>query len=244
MKKRHDPDLDFLSTCTSEELDPLVKVLTLTSDGNQRVTSTLEVNDLYIKHHPEHSRYWQKIAAEIQYFGADSVATLVRGNRGVPYREVLRDVCDRLKVNYHKDKDSTGRIEEKLIMKVSSDILSELSPEELQELADEVRVRLPDGVKVWAAELLIRAILRQGGFSVYIWSLKLANGFAKHLIGRGISFVGNQVLVQAIAKWLGPVGWGISALLAGTMLTGPAYRVTVPAVLQVAALRRKVHESE
>ncbi|WQY82693.1 flagellar biosynthesis protein FlgG [Helicobacter pylori] len=42
----------------------------------------------------------------------------------------------------------------------------------------------------------------------------------------------------------GPIGWVITGALVSTNLAGPAYRVTVPACVLVATLRKKLKEEE
>lgn len=102
MAYRHDPDLEFLANCSPDELDQLVYLLTHDKDGNSRLTEELTSSDDYKRYYPEHLKYWQNIATEIQLFGGNTLVNLFRGGRGVPYKEVLCDVCDKMKVNYNK----------------------------------------------------------------------------------------------------------------------------------------------
>ena len=70
MAYRHDPDLEFLGSCTSEELNELVALLTYDKDGEKRYTEGLTTKNSYKRHYPNHSKYWQDIAEEVQLFGA------------------------------------------------------------------------------------------------------------------------------------------------------------------------------
>ena len=245
MQMREDPDLEFMAECKSEELDPLVRVLTHGKDGTPRLTGSLDLTEEYQTHHPKHRKYWRLVAAELQYYGADSAMTVLRGNKGVPYREILTDVCKRLKVNY-KDDSSIEIIETNLLMKVGMDIFEQMTPEEMGEIADEIGVKRPSGVSSWTATVLVQIILRQGAFATYKWALIIANSIANAIAGAiatgGLPFVANTVLVRVLHNLIGPIGWGLTALWAASIVTGPAYRVTVPAVLQVIALRRLVDE--
>ena len=101
MAYRKDPDLEFLGNVSSADLDLLVRILTEDKDGNERLTEELTTNDIYKAYYPDHQAYWKLIAAEIQCFGANTFATMLRGGEGVLYREVLTDVCDKMKVNYN-----------------------------------------------------------------------------------------------------------------------------------------------
>ena len=110
---RHDPDLEFLRHCHRDDLDLLVSVLICDpKDGLARITETLTYDPQYKKHKPNHPRYWDAIAAEVQTFGANSFATLLRWGKGVLYREILTDACDKMKVNYN-NKSSVETIESK-----------------------------------------------------------------------------------------------------------------------------------
>jgi len=109
-------------------------------DGEIRFTEELTSAQEYKQYNPDHQKYWRLIAAEIQCFGANTFATLFRAGKGVEYKEVLIDVCDKLKVNYNKD-SSTSKIEENLLMKILADALEKMSPAELKELADTVGIK-------------------------------------------------------------------------------------------------------
>lgn len=59
------------------------------------------------------------------------------------------------------------------------------------------------------------------------------------LIARGLSFGGNILLTRTIAILTGPVGWTISGVWTAVDIAGAAYRVTIPAAIQIAALRQQ-----
>lgn len=119
MAYRDDGDLEFLGKLPSEDLGDLVYCLTHDKDGEVRFTEELTLSETYKKYSPDHSKYWELIAAEIQCFGANTFATLIRGGHGVLYKEVLVDVCDKLKVNYN-ERSSAEIIESNLLMKVAA----------------------------------------------------------------------------------------------------------------------------
>ena len=140
MAYRYDPDLEFLSKCTDEDLNDLVYCLTYDKDGSKRLTEELTLSDAYKKHHPYHSLYWEEIAAEIQCFGGNTFANIFRGGKGVLYKEVLCDVCDKMKVNYNKN-STADRIEDALLSKILEDSLEKMSPDEIRQLAAELGIQ-------------------------------------------------------------------------------------------------------
>lgn len=82
----------LLSTCTNQELEPLVKIIIETS------TNSLDENERYKKYKPNHKKYHKEIGDEIRLFGSDSFASFLRRGDGIEYEEILRDVCNRLKI--------------------------------------------------------------------------------------------------------------------------------------------------
>ncbi len=238
MAYRYDDDLEFLQAINSVDLADLVYCLTHAKDGEVRFTEELTTSDSYKSHHPDHCQYWELIAAEIQCFGANSFATMLRGGKGVEYKEVLTDVCDKMKVNYSKD-SSVEKIENNLLMKILTDALEKMSPEELKELAEATGVKNTSGITAEAMVGVFQAVFRAGGFKSYQLTLIIVNAIMKALIGRGLSFAGNAALTRTMAILTGPIGWVITGLWTAIDIAGPAYRVTIPAVIQVAVLRQK-----
>ena len=91
-----------------------------------------------------------------------------------------------------------------------------------------------------------QVLLRNSGFAAYKWALIVVNGvvsgIGKQVIGRGLSLGANAAITRGLGVALGPVGLALTAAWTAYDLAGPAYRVTVPSVLYVAALRlQKAH---
>lgn len=238
MAYRYDSDLEFLGEIKSEDLEDLVYCLTHDKDGSVRFTEELTQNNIYKEYYPDHQKYWRYIAAEIQCFGANTFATMLRGGKGVLYKEVLIDVCDKMKVNYNKN-SSVEAIENNLLMKILTDALEKMSPEELKQLAEAAGVKNTSGITAETMIGVFQAVFRAGGFKSYQLTLIIVNAVLKALIGRGLPFVANAALTQVLSILTGPIGWAITGLWAAIDIAGTAYRVTIPAVIQVAALRQK-----
>lgn len=238
MSYRHDNDLEFLKNIESKDLEDLVYCLTHDKDGKTRFTEELTSSDEYKSNYPDHNKYWELIAAEIQCFGGNSFANVFRGGRGVEYKEVLIDVCDKMKVNYNKY-TSVDKIESNLLMKILTDALENMTSDELKELAESTGVKNTSGVTPETMVGIFQTVFRMGGFKSYQLTLIIVNATLKALIGRGLSFAGNAALTRTMAILTGPIGWVITGLWTAIDIAGPAYRVTIPAVIQIAALRQK-----
>ncbi|HGS8439186.1 TPA: DUF3944 domain-containing protein [Neisseria lactamica] len=238
MAYRCDTDLEFLAEIKSEDLNDLVYCLTHDKDGEKRFTEELSESSAYKEYYPDHHQYWKLIAAEIQCFGANTFATLLRGGEGILYKEVLTDVCGKLKVNYNNS-SSVEKIETHLLMKILEDSIEKLSHSELQDLARNLGLKNFSGITPEALVGIFQAVFRAGGFKSYQLTLIIVNYIMKAILGRGLSLAGNAALTRTMSVLAGPIGWTITGLWTAIDIAGPAYRVTIPAVIHVAVLRQK-----
>ncbi len=240
MAYRDDRDLTFLSEMPSEDLNDLSYCLIHDENGEIRYTEELTTNERFENANPDHHQYWDLIAAELQCFGANTFVTLLRGGEGVLYKEVLCDVCDRMKVNYNKNATITV-IEDNLLQKILTDSLNKMTPDELQELARSMGKKNTSGITPEILVGLFQAIFKAGGFKSYQLTVIIANAVMKAIFKHGLKFAANAALNRAMAVLTGPIGWVITGLWTAVDIAGPAYRVTIPAVIQVAVLRKKAN---
>ena len=238
MAYRDDPDLEFLKDVSNGDIDTLVNYLIKDEDGDTRLTEELTQSDVYKRNYPNHHAYWREIAAELQCFGANSFMTIFRGGKGVLYKELLCDVCDKMDVNYNS-KASVETIEMNLLMKVLTDSMANMSTEDLKEIVEDLNLKTTN-ITPEAITAAIQAGIRFSGFLFYKIALIVANAVAKFILGRGLSLAANAALTRTIGIFAGPIGLIITGLWTALDIAGPAYRVTVPAVIQVAFLRAKM----
>lgn len=228
-----DKDLEFLEECSNEDLKVLADLLVYDKDNNPRYSETLSRTRLYKESYPSQlQKAWTEIAHEFQLYGGDSFANFFRGY-GVPYREILMDVCDKKKVNYNKN-SSTERIEMYLIQKLMDDVLEEMDDEQLQELVKDLQL---DANTYQSKDAMKNAVLMacmSPAFVSQILTLltsvlvpRVALGIAVGLVSR----IGG-ILVPAINIIMG--AWLLKDL------TGAAYRVTIPGVVLIIYMRRKM----
>lgn len=239
MAYRHDEDLEFLRELSSQELNDLVQCLTKDKDGDSLWTEELTGNESYKKYYPDHAKYWQLIAGELQCFGANSVATIFRGGKGVLYREVLYDVCDKLSIKQGKE-ETTLDVENKVLTKFVTDAFEKMTESDRAEFAKTTGL---DGLKSFTPNAVAAAallIFKAGGLQSFKLTLVIANAISRSLLGYGLAFAGNAALVRAASLLTGPIGWALTGAWTAVDVAGPAYRVTIPAVVQVALLRKRL----
>ena len=247
MAYRYDSDLEFLRSMTSEDLGALVEILTGIKQDKYKqffkyveevnMTEELTMQDKYKQFYPDHIKYVEEIIGEIQCFGANTFATMFRGGKGVLYREVLCDVCDKMKVNYNKE-SSVERIEEELFSKILRDSMDKMSEEELKTFAKEVGFDSVKGFSKQAIFIAMQTAIKDGGFASYQLALIVANAVAKAVLGSGLTLATNAGITRAIGVFAGPIGWVITGAWTAADVAGPAFRITVPAVIEVAFLRK------
>ena len=124
-------------------------------------------------------------------------------------------------------------------MKILEDSIEKLSPSELQDLARNLGLKNFSGITPEALVGIFQAVFRAGGFKSYQLTLIIVNYIMKAILGRGLSLAGNAALTKTMSVLAGPIGWTITGLWTAIDIAGPAYRVTIPAVIHVAVLRQK-----
>ncbi|WP_315439458.1 ubiquinol-cytochrome C chaperone family protein [uncultured Selenomonas sp.] len=224
---------EVLDEFSNEELEVLVKLIL----DKGALTETLTGDEEYEKYKPNHKLYVNRIKKELSDFAANSFARMFRGH-GVSYREMLIDVCKKTKTPFN-EKSSLERIENALLEKVLEDTWENLSAQEKEDLFKDTPMGDIGGMGAGA----LIGIFRAGGFASYQLTLVVVNAIAKAILGRGLPLVANAALARALGILTGPLGIALTALWTAIDIAGPAYRVTVPATIYIAALRR-VHQSD
>ena len=237
MAYTYDADLEFLGECTDEQLSNLAEVLIYDKDEEKRIAELITVSDEYKKYGTKYSKYWKLIAGELQEFGGNSFANLFRGN-GVKYDEILSDVLDKIKAPYDKSSNIINK-EDALIEKTFSDILEGMPEEEKIKLVKDMDLK----VTSFGSQAIMAAVqtgLRAGGFLSYKITLIVANYVAKLLLGRGLTLATNAALTKGLSVFIGPIGWALTGIWTAVDIAGPAMRVTLPACVTVACLRKTI----
>ena len=227
-----DRDMEFLSTISNEELSVLVNILIKDEDGIPRDSEDLTLQPEYKKHGENYLMYWQKIAAELQYFGGNTIANGWRGH-GVSYVEILKDVCNHMNIRVGSNDDVLD-LERKVASEISKKIMDDMTDDQIRNFAKEFGT---SGLGKQATVAAIQGAIRLGGFASYKMSVIVVNAIAKQAIGRGLTFASNAALTRAIGAFAGPIGWILTGVWTAVSLAGPAYRVTVPAVIYISFLR-------
>lgn len=244
IKYRTDADLEFLQYCTEEDIKQLAHYLIFDKDGERRIASEIpDTKDFKaLESMPDKWRKcWQLVAGELQHYGGDSFVNLFRGG-GVLYREICTDVCDKFKINYPKS-SSTYDIEEMLIEELIKKSLDKMSRHE--KLNAMLFMNVPSRFIDDTPSQIIE-ILKQNEID----SFKCSSWLAQSAVTTFSPYTLSGVGLGATAAFIGSRGaTAIAGPLAAVILTvpllsGTAYRITVPAVIQISYMRRKYEQKE
>ncbi len=226
-----DEDLNpVLEIAIKEDLDTLVEYL------KKKMSECLTTSEVFKKCEPDHTQYADLIAKEIRDFGGNSFVNIFR-REGPSYHEIVCDVAKVMKAHYNKNQE-IETIEESILTTILSKALEKMSEDEKKALCDELSSSNKACVKggtVLTAQMLFRA----GGFASYRTMLIVANAVARKVIGRGLMFATNSALSKGASVLCGPIGLAVMGIWTAIDVAGPSYKVTIPAVIHIAMLRKK-----
>lgn len=232
-----DDDLKFLAKCHNDDLKVLTDYLTTDKDGKERITENLTSTEAYKICYPDRlDEMWNVIVHELQLFGGNTLINMFRGH-GVPYREILIDVCKKMNVNFNKDA-RIEFIEDSLLRKCLEDSIENMSAEDLQQLVQTMNIKTANYSKE-AMIVALQVAVRTGGFTPYKIAVVVANAVCRALLGRGLAVAANAALTRYMAIFAGPIGWLLTVVWTAIDIAGPAYRVTIPCCIQIAYMRRR-----
>ncbi|MGY4494882.1 ubiquinol-cytochrome C chaperone family protein [Pseudomonas sp. TE3610] len=226
----------LLSISDVEDISALVDYLTDNGEGRLALDGDICRRLIAARDAGHYSQGdYKLIAKEIRLFGGNSLLNLFRKD-GVPYDEIVRDVAKHLKVNFGND--SISVIEQEILGKILSRAFEDMSEEERRAILEELGV-VNFSTAGPAAAIATICAAKAGGFATFKIATIVANAIAKALIGKGLTFAVNGQIMRSVSVAIGPIGWAITALWTAADLASPAYRVTVPCIVQLAYMRQK-----
>lgn len=249
IKYRDDPGLRFLSMCDNDDVSNLAQILIYDTDGEIRRTSNILTDTGFTKHldHPQRwQKSWEVIAGELQLYGGDSVVNLFRGT-GVLYEEILSDVCERANIKLTGEEKEIVQKEEKLIEFLADKAWEKMSAAQREEFLQ--KINLIERFKDATGLSPVRLALAAGGATAMVVYEYVAGALLASLGALGARMIG-PMAAQFIGTRLGTTALGgpfalvLGVALTIPMLSGAAYRVTMPAVIQIAYMRKKYLERD
>ena len=95
-----------------------------------------------------------------------------------------------------------------------------------------------------SAMIALMNVVGKSGAASQGLTFLVAQALAKSFVGRSLTMTTTSPVLTGMAPFLGPVGWALTGIWTAFDLASPAYRLTVPCVVQVAYMRQKLSESQ
>lgn len=221
----------------NDDLRTLCDIITLGKDGAPRISDDLTKQPTYKFNYPNNMQALiPGMVKELSLYGGNTFVNLFKG-QGEDYSKILRKVAKRLKVSF-RDSQADEVIEGYMLQKLFDDMSDRLSDDELRTMAKEFGVK-PLRYTRQAMVAAMQIAIRRGGIYGLSWSMNVANVVTRQMVGRGVAFASSTAMSRGLAVLTGPIGWALTAVWTAYDIAGPAYRVIVPAVIQIAYLRQK-----
>ena len=228
-------NLKVLRKMNNDELKVLIQILL----DKGRVTEDLSSSELFRTCH-ESGNYApciDLVDEEIRRFGGNTIVNLFRGG-GPEYKEIACDVCEKLDVEVNQSK-RMREIDTALLKKVLTKMWEEMEDKDRRELLDSLNIKITTDSNFKAEGLAaLLTAFRAGGFASYQLTMIVVNAVAKMILGRGLALATNATINKVLGIATGPIGIALTTMWVVADIMGPAYRVTIPVVIYLAAMRQ------
>lgn len=227
--------IDLLCNADKNDLDLLIDYITDNGKGRLSLSSSVKTLLVSAKELNEIDEDTLRVLArELQLYGGNSFVNLFRGN-GVDYAEIVDDVLGRLKIPAQKSA-SLARKENLIISKVFENAWEKMSAAQRKEILDSLGMKSTGSLEALSV-LLPRIGL--GGIAAYQITALVASSVASMAVGRVIPMVASFGAGRMLGALAGPIGIALTGLYSAYDLASPAFRVTLPCIVQIAWIRMK-----
>lgn len=240
----YDEDLEFLGECSDEQLAKLAEIIIKDDDGKTRRTEEVTETNEYKRYNENYSKYWETIVGDFQKFGGNTIANWRRGGKGIEYNEILNNILGSSFSNL-----SVFEKEKELLKRAFSIILSESDQEKRRVISKEInfegatrRVKtimnfIEQKINDINFDYKITNIILNSITTTRIdYTLVKDSLFNGEILKTNVITSGDGVLATATSM-LTPTF--IKPLVATVNMTlGEARRVTIPASIVIACLRK------
>jgi len=167
------------------------------------------------------------LVRELQHFGGNTFVNLFRRN-GVSYNEIVDDVASHLKIKA----PSSSSVEAKEAM-----IIDCVFTSSWKKMSDDERSQILRDMGISTSVNLDK--LSRMDMPIWQRAALVANGLAQTTAGKVLPLIAGLGIGRVLGVLTGPVGLAITGLYTAYDISNPAFRVTLPCVVQIAWIRLK-----
>ncbi|WP_272521513.1 hypothetical protein [Providencia sp. PROV202] len=219
----------LLLNADKDDIDLLIDYITNTGKFGFSMSDNVKRVLLDTKLHDEPDEETLRLLVrELQYFGGNTFVNLVRRN-GVSYNEIVNDVASHVELKL----PTSSSVEEKEALIINAEFTTLW-----QKIAVDERATILHGMGV----TLPNNIENLSGINIPYWqkAMFVANSFAQAIASKElpltVEFRAKHGIAAALGALVVPMGIPIAGLISAS---NPAFRVTVPCVVQIAWIRLK-----
>ena len=195
-----------------------------------------QLQPIYDRHGVDVAEGAEVLANEICLDGSNTLASILRGRKGVSYDEVVRDVAQKLEVPFDEGESETS-LELRILEKLIGGYLEKATPKQRAEM----EVVLKEGAADSGNSMDLGQIAA-GDLKTLV--NQLGTKAAADTVNKILAFIiTGQAIRQSVKQAARLAGFAVPllniTLIGWTLLdiTGPAFRKTVPTVVEIARLR-------
>nr|WP_321258878.1 hypothetical protein [uncultured Pseudodesulfovibrio sp.] len=186
-----------------------------------------------------------RLVEEICLDGSNTFASLLRGGKGTEYINVVRDVARKVGIKDNNlDAMTVKELEKKILALLISNYVEELDEKELAELkTDLIQAKLDEKV---INNKIIGGLTKGGALALL--STVAGREIVVGIIGRVVAtYVGTRTAATVATRAVGAAIPFLNVALFGWLawdLSGPAFRKTIPTIIDIAILRLKLNPKQ
>lgn len=214
--------VQLLLNADKDDIDLLIDYVTNTGKFGFSMSDSVKAVLQDAKRQDEHDdETLRLLVRELQHFGGNTFVNLFRRN-GVSYSEIVDDVTSHLKMKV----PATASVEEKEAL-----IIDCVFTSSWKKMSDDERSQI----------LRDMGINGSASMDIPVWqrAALVANSLAQTTAGKVLPLIAGLGIGRVLGVLTGPVGLAITGLYTAYDISNPAFRVTLPCVVQIAWIRLK-----
>lgn len=214
----YDENLEFLGECTHKQLENLAKIIIYDSDGKIRRTEEVTKTNEYKKYGEYYNIYWKILVGDFQKFGGNTLINLFRSG-GVKYNEILKDILFLKDTLFFKQKNISISKKEELLLKIATNIIiQDMKIDKKKSLVKDLNLNVSN----YNSSTILKAINIKLLENNLFFEYQLVNIILEYIVKNRIDYI----LLRKMT------------ISSTDNIFGEAKRVTVPASIIIACLRK------
>lgn len=241
------PLIALLRHANNDELGRIADIITDNGDG--RVSLDNETCKTIQRHraHGVLGNIAETLEAEIYAFGGNSFYNRIR-SKPISYDQIAKDAAKKIGAKY-QEKSNIYDIELEALRTIMERSLQKKNSNEIESILRDSGCKIDQQLdKLIRTQTNIKALTTSlmAALGPYYFARLLAEAMAPTLIRPALAGAG-MVIGPAVLRApaiLNPLGLALTALFVGYDLSGPAYRVTIPIMINIAMIRQRIIASD